>query len=345
MAQRLHDPTGEHSMNPTQATGRRMMAIVFDTPGEAEHVLTVREIDVPQPAHGEVLVRVAARPIQPSDLMFIAGRYRIRPVLPQVAGLESAGTVVAAGAGVSLAIGTRVAFRHPASWAEYVCVPASVATPVPDGIADEDAAQYSLNPVTAWGLLDEARVAGGDWIVVNAATSLVARLAIGLATRRGVHAVAIVRGGPAPTLPAAVVVDAADLSERVLAATGGAAVSALLDAIGGTAVTRMLPALKPGATIVSYGLLGSEPAQISNADLIYRNLRWQGFGVDLWLAHAGAQERARMTHALWRAMAGHAITLPVKARYALDRAALAIAELRTGSGFGKVLLSTPLAQP
>ena len=326
-----------------------MKAIVFDEPGEPEQVLRLRDIDRPQPASDEVLVRMAARPIQPSDLMFIAGRYRIRPVLPQVAGLEGTGTIVATGSGVTLARGTRVSFRHPGSWAEYACVPASALYVVPDGIAEEDAAQFSLNPVTAWGLLDQARATAGDWIAVNAATSQVARLVIGLARQRKMDVVAIVRTALVPTLPATQVVidsapDSGDLSEHIRAVTGGVPVAALLDAVGGPALTRVIPALKPGARIVSYGLLGSEPAQMSNADMIYRNLHWQGFGIDHWLTHAGIERRAEMVHALWRAIADGSIALPVKARYPTEGAVEAIGQLRSDSGMGKVLLCAPQAQ-
>ena len=326
-----------------------MKAIVFDAPGKPEDVLRVRDIDMPRPARGEVLVQVAARPIQPADLMFIAGRYRMRPALPQVAGLEGTGTVVAAGAGVSLALGTRVSFRCPGSWAEYSCVPAAIATIVPEGIAEDDAAQFSLNPVTAWGLLDSAGAAAGEWIAVNAATSQVARLVIELAALRKLGVVAMARSALVPALPAAALLidaaqDAAGLPERILAATGGTPVAALLDAVGGTALTRVIPALKPGATIVSYGLLGSGPAQMANADMIYRNLRWQGFGVDHWLAHAGEQQRKRMVQALWQAIAQGCITLPVKARCPLERAIEAIAALRAGPGAGKVLLCATDAQ-
>lgn len=324
-----------------------MKAIVFDAPGEPAHVLRVREIDVPQPASDEVLVRVAARPIQPSDLMFIARRYRMQPVLPQVAGLEGSGTVVAAGAGVTLAPGTRVAFRHPGSWAEYACVPASAVHVVPDDIADEDAAQFSLNPITAWGLLEQARATAGEWIAVNAATSQVARLVMGLAGQRKLRVLAMVRKAPAQSLPAATAVvvsdpasDSADVSERILAATAGAPVAALFDAVGGTALTRVLPALRPGATIVSYGLLGDAPAPVSNADMIYRNLTWTGFGIDHWLAHAGARQREQMVAALWRAIAEGAITLPVKARFPIWQVSEAIRALRE-PGLGKVLLCTP----
>lgn len=324
-------------------TVRTMQAVVFDAPGQPESVLRVADIEVPQPSEGEVLVRIDARPIQPSDLMFIGGRYRIKPVLPQVAGLEGSGSIVAVGANVSLKPGTRVAFRHPGSWGEYACVPQARLYVVPDGIPDEDAAQFSLNPVTAWALLDESHAGAGEWIAINAATSSVARLVIGLAQQRGIRIVALVRAIPVQALPAPTITsDPADLSERILAATGGMPVTALLDSIGGTAITGALPALEQGGKIVSYGMLGAQAAPVSNADMIYRNLCWKGFGIDYWLDHAGPL-RARMVDELWQAIRTGTLTLPIKARHALDNVIEAIECEKADSRVGKVLLCTPHA--
>ena len=78
-----------------------MKALVFDRVGEAAEVLAVREVPVPSPGLGEVLVKVEARAINPSDLNFVRGAYRVRPRLPQTAGLSGAGRIVATGDGVS----------------------------------------------------------------------------------------------------------------------------------------------------------------------------------------------------------------------------------------------------
>lgn len=117
--------------------------------------------------------------------MFIEGRYRIEPALPQVAGLEEAGTVAAAGDGAQTPVGARVAFRHPGSWAEFAAVPEGRLYRVPDEIPSDSAAQFSLNPVTAWALLDELDAQPGDWIAINAASSSSAQLVSGLCRRRG----------------------------------------------------------------------------------------------------------------------------------------------------------------
>jgi D-arabinose 1-dehydrogenase-like Zn-dependent alcohol dehydrogenase len=117
-----------------------MRAATFREPGDPARVLTVQDVLSPEPATGEVLVDVDASVIQPADLMFIRGNYRIRPTLPQVAGVEGTGTIVATGAGVAIAPGTRVAFRHPGAWAERVAVPAERCYVVPDGVAIDTAA-------------------------------------------------------------------------------------------------------------------------------------------------------------------------------------------------------------
>ena len=260
-----------------------MRAAVFEAAGKPEEVLELRTVPVPTPGPGEVLVKVEARPIQPADFMFIGGRYRIRPQCPQIAGLEGLGAVIASGAGSSLGSPSRVVFRYPGSWAEYATVPADRCYVVPDGVSAEQAAQFALNPVTAWALLDELHVHAGEWIAINAATSAVALLVADLARRRNVNVVGIVRPGreaPFPVVPA----DATDLAARVLAITRGAPLAGYLDCVGGMMIKNMLPALKTGGTLVSYGVLEQSPAPILNSDMIYRNLCWKGFGIDYWLS-------------------------------------------------------------
>ena len=74
-----------------------MQAIIFEQAGRAEEVLAVRDMPSPVPGRGQVLIQVAARPIQPADFLFIEGRYRIKPAFPQVAGLEGVGTITVCG--------------------------------------------------------------------------------------------------------------------------------------------------------------------------------------------------------------------------------------------------------
>lgn len=320
-----------------------MLAAVFDVAGEAAEVVKPVRLPIPSPGEGEILVRVEASPIHPADILFISGRYRIRPNFPQVAGLEGCGIVVSVGAGVDMRPGTRVAFRHPGCWAEYTVVPVGKTTVVPVDVPVEAAAQYSLNPVAAWALLCEAKANRDDWIAVNAATSTVASLVRSLAIARGVRVVSIYRGNQLrQDRKTAVTPDAQDLAAAILGVTGGQPVACLLDSIGGNSVTRVFPALKVGARVVSYGMLEREPARVGNGDLIYRNLTWAGFGIDHWLqTHPAAT--AELPAVLWPRIADGTLNLPVKSRLALADIRLALASVVSGE-VGKSLVM-PVPQP
>src|SRR5882757_4092386 len=143
-----------------------MKTIVFNTTGKAEEVLELIQKETPVPGDHEVLVKMAASPINPSDLFFIQGTYRFKPSFPdQTAGFEGAGIVERAGREVSIAPGTLVAFFYKQAWAEYVVLPAKDLAVLPPDFPIEKAAQFSLNPFTAWGLLDAAQPLGGEWML------------------------------------------------------------------------------------------------------------------------------------------------------------------------------------
>jgi NADPH:quinone reductase-like Zn-dependent oxidoreductase len=318
-----------------------MEAIIFDRAGEPADVL--QHADVAVPADNRVWVKVVARPIHPADLAFIRGQYRVRPQFPQAAGLEGAGVVVKSPANAPFPVGTRVAFRYPGSWAEYAAVPPERLIEVPTDITDDVACQISLNPITAWALLDEAKASVGDWIALTAATSTVSNLIAAMAKRRGVNVIGIVRGtaadGRARSLASHVIsISEPDLPGALSAIAGDRRIAALLDSVGGSNTPKCFPALAPGARIIAYGVQDREPAAVTNAMLIYSNLIWKGFGIDRWLSELPDDQRARMIQELWSMVRDETLTLPVASKHSLGqfRDALA-ADARSGRA-GKVLL-------
>jgi NADPH2:quinone reductase len=323
-----------------------MQALVFEHTGEAREVLTLREVPKPTPGPGQLLVAVEASPIHPADFGFVRGTYRVRPVLPQVAGLSGAGRVVGVGAGVDLALGTRVAFRWPGAWAEFVALPRERVFEVPAGIASVQAAQFVVNPITAWGLLEMARARAGEWIALTAASSSVAALVSALAEERGLRVVGIARAASLVELAGYVrgVSEAEpELAERVRELTGGDGLAALIDPVGGPLVGSLFPALRPGATMVAYGTLSPEPMLVKNAALVYGNLTWQGFGIDRWSAHLTVSEVTTMTQALWVGIQSGRLPLPVQARLPLPELAEAL-RLAVAGGPGKVVFTVASSQ-
>jgi NADPH:quinone reductase-like Zn-dependent oxidoreductase len=110
--------------------------VVFDRVGPPAEVLRVEDdVPAPQPRRGEVLVRMLASPVNPSDLMYAAGKYGLKPHFPATPGFEGVGVVEAGGGGVLgwLRKGKRVAVINDrvGNWAEYTVTSARQVVPVP----------------------------------------------------------------------------------------------------------------------------------------------------------------------------------------------------------------------
>ena len=108
-----------------------MKELIFDHTGTPQEVLYLKESVMPQAKAHEVLIRVTARNINPSDIMFVRGMYGITPKLPSSAGFEACGVVEKGDEAGKVPAGTRVMFTAIGTWKEYVCVPAALVIPVP----------------------------------------------------------------------------------------------------------------------------------------------------------------------------------------------------------------------
>lgn len=320
-----------------------MQALIFNAAGDPANVLDCGEAAAPDGAADCVLVRATARPIQPADLAFIRGQYRIKPLFPQVAGLEGAGVIIDAPSNSQFRAGQRVAFRFPGAWAETVRVPLDRLIPVPADIADEIACQISLNGLTAIGLLEEAALRAGDWLMLTAGASTVSTLVAALAQARGINVIGLVRG-PAAESKARCGTDHVlstqdpGMAEQIAALTAGGGVSALLDSVGGPILPRLFTTLSAGARIVAYGVQDREPAAITNAMLIYSNLSWKGFGIDRWLSQTPAERRALFVDELWTMIRTGRLPLPVAGTYPLREFRNALLADAQPVRAGKILL-------
>src|SRR5664279_5783873 len=114
------------------------------------------------PGPGEVLIKVAAAAVNPSDLAFLKGIYGTRKKLPVVPGFEGSGTVVAAGSGMMsrFYLGRRVAFASgegDGTWAEYAVTPATQCVPLPKNVTLEQGSMMMVNPLTALAFMEIIR--------------------------------------------------------------------------------------------------------------------------------------------------------------------------------------------
>src|SRR5262249_9800175 len=142
-----------------------------------------------------VVFDVLAFPINPADVSFCRGTYRLRPTLPATPGAECIGRITAVGAGVSrMKPGGLVINLQRENWTQRRRVSAGHVVAVPSGVDLLQAAMLRINPPTALLLLtDIVELRPGDWLIQNVANSAVGRLVIRLARARGLRTVNVVR--------------------------------------------------------------------------------------------------------------------------------------------------------
>src|SRR5690349_8755777 len=173
-----------------------MKQVLLDRYGKPEDGLRCDdEPDVGAPGAGEVVFDVLAFPINPADVSFCRGTYRLKPALPATPGAECVGRVAAVGAGVGhVKPGDLVINLQRENWAQRRRVKEADVIAVPAGMDLRQAAMLRINPATALLLLtDIVPLKAGEWLIQNVANSAVGRLLIRLARERGIRTVNVTR--------------------------------------------------------------------------------------------------------------------------------------------------------
>src|SRR6476661_1312774 len=174
-----------------------MKAIHLTAYGNPAQNLRMVEVSEPNaPSASEALVRMEYAPIDYSDLLLANGVYFLNPKLPSVIGGEGAGIVEAIGPGVpSVKVGDRVTIPFQTfTWSEKILALAQGLFVVPPSVDAKMASMLNINPTTAVLLLDQfVKLNAGDWVVLNAANSQIARCIIAIAKSRGLRVIGIVR--------------------------------------------------------------------------------------------------------------------------------------------------------
>jgi NADPH:quinone reductase len=326
-----------------------MRAVRFAEFGEPADVLTVETVPSPSAGEGEVVLRMRARPVNPSDLSMLRGRYGLLPPLPATPGLEGMGEVESLGAGVtSAAVGQRVVPLgvSPGAWAERMVAPAARIVPVPDGVSDEAAAQLVVNPLTAWVLVvDELDLGPGEWLLQNAAGSTLGRVVLQLARARGFRTINVVRRAEqAEELLAlgadeVIVSERDDVGERVREITAGEGAAKAIDAVGGEPGGRMAAALAPRGTLITYGRLSQEPFVPLDTRLqIFGGTTVRGFWLARWFEEVAPEHVEQTIATVLGLMAEGVVDPPVEARYDLADVRAAVAHAERPGRSGEVLL-------
>jgi NADPH:quinone reductase-like Zn-dependent oxidoreductase len=241
--------------NGTNTGGKIMKALRIERYGN-EDVMELAEVEQPQPAEDQLLVKVQAAAVNPVDWKIRQGLGEMFGLkLPVILGCEVAGTVEAVGAGLKdFAAGDEVygyLSAHSGGYAEYVAAPASEFVRKPKQIDFDTAASVPVGALTAWqGIFDHGKLASGQRILITGASGAVGSMAVQLAKVKGAHLIGtgsgrneeFVRG-----LGADEFIDykKAKFEEEV------SDVDVVFDTVGGETQDRAFQTLKRGGSLVS----------------------------------------------------------------------------------------------
>ena len=189
--------------------------------GAGKLELSIVSVPVPQPKDGEVLIRVEATPINPSDLGLLLGPADVSTMTitgsgddtvvsmdipdammpaiaarvdqPLPAGNEGAGVVIAAGAGAEDMVGKTIGVAGGAMYSQYRCVPAASCLVMNEGTTPAQSASCFVNPLTALGMVETMRMENHTALVHTAAASNLGQMLVKICLADDVQLVNIVR--------------------------------------------------------------------------------------------------------------------------------------------------------
>ena len=260
-----------------------MKAVYIRAHGEIDDAAAV-DVAVPVPKDGEVLVKVEAAGINPSDVASIQGKF-LGSVLPRVVGRDFAGRVVSGPPGLLGAEvwggGGDLGISRDGTHAEYVALPASAVARRPANVSADEAATVGIPYVTAFqALLRLGNLQAGEWVIVSGAAGAVGQAAIQLARAKGAHIVALVKdekeGASLRGVQAIARSDRADLETVVREATAGKGANLALNGVGGSIFQPLLGALAAGGKQVIYSAGGGRDASLDLLSFYQRRLTVAG---------------------------------------------------------------------
>lgn len=302
-----------------------MKAVRFHDYGDLD-VLRYEDAPRPEPAAGELLVRVAAAGVNPVDWKIVAGYMRtVMPLqMPQIVGLDFCGTVERVATTVpGFAAGDMIYGRARGAYAQYCVLKPGDAAKKPSTVDATQAAALPTVALTAWqALFDAASLQQGQTVLIHGATGGVGSLAVQLAKWKGARVIATASGDhveEARKLGADTVVD----YKKQRFEDAAHDVDVVLDIVGGETQARSLAVLRSGGVLVStVGVQHEDEAR-------KRGVRAVGML---------AQTDARVLTEVARLVDEKVLTVPVSEVMPLERAREALEKLKSGHMRGKIVL-------
>ena len=320
-----------------------MTAVEITAPGGPE-VLQPTTRPIPEPRHGEVVIRVAYAGVNRPDALQRAGSYNPPTGASDLPGLEAAGEVSAVGPGVSThKPGDQVCALLPGGgYAEYVATPAAHCLPVPDGVGLREAACLAETFFTVWtNVFMRGGLTAGERFLVHGGSSGIGTTAIQLASIFGAR-VFTTAGSEAKCqvcrdLGAERAINYRDEDYvAILRAEGGA--DLILDMVGGDYLPRNVKCMADDGRHVSIAFLSGPKVELNFAQVMMRRLTLTGSTLRPQSDLAKAQIADALREKVWPLLDAGKVAPVMDSEFALSEAADAHARMEDGGHIGKIVL-------
>jgi NADPH2:quinone reductase len=325
-----------------------MKALRFSSFGDLTGQLHVEEVPTPVPGTDEVLVKVYAASLNPSDWKNVLGQYK-KTVLPRIPGQDFAGVVVG---GEQELIGEEIwgtggdiGFTQNGSHAEYIVIPRKAVRQKPKNLSFVEAACVGRTYLTAYvGLIEKAQLQEGETVLVTGASGGVGSSVAKLAKTKSARVIGVDLQAPDPETARRLGIDLAlssrsdDIPARVKQFTQGRGVNVAFDCVGGPLFEVSLNTLAPGGRQVNIVSVGERRVSFDLVDFFIRRLSLFGLSTLSFDSVASADFLDKLRPAFEQGK----LTAPDIAKTcSIDEAVEAYREGAAGAARGKIVIVFP----
>ncbi len=313
-------------------------------------VLQIEDLPVGDPGPGEIRIRVLSIGLNRSEIVYRAGQYLVAPKLPSLMGYEACGVIEMLGPGVQgYTTGDRVCviptyrLGEYGVYAESAIVPARSVIAAPAGLTPLQACSIWMAYLTAYAIIEVAKVGIGDYVLIPAASSSVGLAAMQLANWAGAVPIALTRHSTKAArlrehgAQHVVATEESDLVAEVMRITAGKGARTAFDPVGGPFVEKLCAALAEEGILFIYGGLSGQPTPYPHWPVALKGLSIRG-----WVFSAIANKPERFTRVREVIIAGLAsghLTPVIAKTFTLDQIADAHAYMESNQQIGKVVVS------
>ena len=311
--------------------------------------LKVVDIEIPVAGDNDVIIKVHAAPINPSDIAFIQGIYNVVKTTPATPGFEASGKVVNAGKNVKNLIGSNVSCfvqdDRSGTWSEFVVANKDDIILLKDDMDLNQAACFTVNPFTAYGMFDIALMRECKAIIQNAAGGQVASLIRMMASEYNIKVIDIVRKQESADrlkkngAENVLIETDDDFIEQLNSLTTKLKATVAFDAVGGSLSGIMYNAMPNDSELVVYGGLSGKPISgIDAMEIIFKNKIISGFNLMDWKAELDEGEFDIISEKLQDKFISGNYKTDIRDYFSLDNIVAGLRSYISDMSSGKVLV-------